>query len=208
MAVSELKRILKSLMYNAEISAGSLMPQESRRIAALLLTNPSAAAWDAALKEDNFLQKKTMATARRQSRLIRNRLQTLDEQGLSIIATAPQEVMLQILLVAAFRHSQLLADFFRTVYQEAVRAYDTVLTGKKWDAFLEECVKRDSAVGTWSDSTKTKLFQVVIRILAEAKFLDSTRSRHITPQALHPDVAHYLDAQSDTRILTLLQATP
>lgn len=184
------------------------MPQESRRIAALLRTHPSPEAWNAALKEDNFLQKKTMATARRQSRLIRNRLLTLDDQGLALVATGSQEVMLQILLVAAFRHSQLVEDFFRTVYQEAVRAYDTVLTGKKWDAFLEECAKRDPAVSGWSDSTKAKLFQVVVRILAESKYLDSTRSRHITPQALHPDVAHYLGAQSDTRILSLLQATP
>lgn len=194
-------------MYNAEISAGSLMPQESRRIAALLLTHPTPEVWDAALKEDNFLQKKTVATARRQSRLIRNRLQTLDDQGLNLVASGSQEVMLQMLLVAALRHSQLLADYFRTVYLESLRAYDTVLTGKKWDAFLEECDKRDPAVATWSDSTKAKLFQVLVRILAEAKYLDSTRSRHITPQALHPEVARYLAAQSDTRIISLLQAT-
>jgi Putative inner membrane protein (DUF1819) len=194
-------------MYNAEISAGSLMPQESRRVAALLLTHPTPEAWDAALKEDNFLQKKTVATARRQSRLIRNRLQTLDDQGLNLVASGSQEVMLQMLLVAALRHSQLLADYFRTVYLESLRAYDTVLTGKKWDAFLEECDKRDPAVATWSDSTKAKLFQVLVRILAEAKYLDSTRSRHITPQALHPEVARYLAAQSDSRILSLLQAT-
>ena len=183
------------------------MPQESRRIAAFLLTHPTPEVWDASLKADNFLQKKTIATAQRQSRLIRNRLQTLDDQGLDLVATGPQEVMRQMLLVAAFRHSQLLADFFRTVYLEALRAYDVVLTGKKWDAFLEECIKRDTAVGSWSDTTKAKLFQVLIRILAEAKYIDSTRSRHITPQAIHPDVARYLGAQSDTRILTLLQAT-
>lgn len=183
------------------------MPQESRRIAALLLTHPTPEAWDAALKVDNFLQKKTVATARRQSRLIRNRLQTLDDQGLNLVATGSQEVMLQMLLVAAFRHSQLLADYFRTVYQESLRAYDTVLTGKKWDAFLEECAKRDPAVATWSDSTKAKLFQVLVRILAEAKYLDSSRSRHMTPQAIHPEVARYLIGQSDRRMFNLLQAT-
>lgn len=194
-------------MYNAEISAGSLMPQESRRIAALLLTHPTPEAWDAALKADNFLQKKTMATARRQSRLIRNRLQTLDDRGLGLVATGPQEVMFQMLLVAAFRHSQLLADFYRTVYLEALRAYDAVLTANKWDAFLEECAKRDTAVASWSETTKAKLFQVLIRILAEAKYLDSTRSRHITPQAIHPEVARYLMNQSDRRMFNLLQAT-
>ena len=44
-------------VYNAEISAGSLMLPESRRIAGLLLTSPSREQWFAALKLDNLLQK-------------------------------------------------------------------------------------------------------------------------------------------------------
>ena len=54
-------------LYNAEISAGSLLLPESRRIARLLLTHPTSAQWDAALKDENLLQKKP-ATARRQAR--------------------------------------------------------------------------------------------------------------------------------------------
>ena len=57
-------------LYNAEISAGSLMLPESRRIARLLLTQPTPEQWDEALKSENLLQKKP-ATARRQARLIR-----------------------------------------------------------------------------------------------------------------------------------------
>lgn len=40
-------------MFNAEISAGSLLLPESRRLARLLLTQPTLEAWDAALYEDN-----------------------------------------------------------------------------------------------------------------------------------------------------------
>ena len=60
-------------LYNAEISAGSLMLPESRRVAKLLLGHPTKEAWLEALKRDNILQKKSPATARRQARLIRNR---------------------------------------------------------------------------------------------------------------------------------------
>ena len=63
-------------IYNAEISAGSLMLPESRRIARLLLTHPTKEQWFEALKLDNILQKKSPATAKRQARLIRNRLDT------------------------------------------------------------------------------------------------------------------------------------
>ena len=55
-------------LYNAEISAGSLLLPESRRIAKLLLGRPTPEQWDAALNDENLLQKKP-ATARRQARL-------------------------------------------------------------------------------------------------------------------------------------------
>jgi hypothetical protein len=87
-------------LYNAEISAGSLMPTESRRIAELLLTRPTDAEWDIALKDENLLQKKP-ATARRQARLIRNRLDTLDAEGLAMIVEVDSELRGQLLLASA-----------------------------------------------------------------------------------------------------------
>ena len=54
--------------YNAEISAGSLMPLESRRIAVLLLTQPDEAAWRHAIEIENILQKNTPATVPRSGR--------------------------------------------------------------------------------------------------------------------------------------------
>ncbi len=192
-------------IYNAELSAGSMMPLESRRIAALLLTHPTAEQWDAALKSDNFLQKKTMATARRQSRLIRNRLQTLDDAGLELIANGEQEVAIQMLFVAALKHSQLLADFIRTVYCERMRGLETHLTARDWESFLSECNNRDEAVSGWSDSTKAKLFQVLVRVLAEAKYLESSRSMKLTPQSVHPEVFRYLKTRDETKILALME---
>ena len=64
--------------YNAEISAGSLMLPESRRVARFILTQPDRATWFDTLRTENILQKKTPATARRQATLIRKRLNTLD----------------------------------------------------------------------------------------------------------------------------------
>ena len=65
-------------LYNAEISAGSLMLQESRRLAQLFTENPNKAQWIQAIKLDNILQKKSPSTAMRQAHLIRKRLDTLD----------------------------------------------------------------------------------------------------------------------------------
>lgn len=185
-----------------------MLPLESKRLAALLLTQPDDAAWWHAVEVENVLQKKTPATARRQATLIRKRLATLDTQGLNLIVEREQEVVLQLLLVAAIKHSQLLGDFLRSVYADRQRRLETHLAPVVWQDFLSECAHRDPAVATWSDSTRAKLFQVIVRILVEAKYLDSARSMKLTPRSLHPDVRRYLSARHDTQVLDCLERAP
>ena len=192
-------------LYNAEISAGSLLLPESRRIARLLLTHPTPDQWDDALKSENLLQKKP-ATARRQARLIRNRLATLDDEGLRIVAEGDGELGTQVLLAAAARHSLLLSDFLRDVYGADLRRLERTLSHRQWEAFLTECEHRDPAVGAWADTTRAKLFQVIVRILAEAKFLDSARRMGLTPPMLHPKARAYLNRLGDTSTLARMEA--
>lgn len=178
-------------MFNAEISAGSLLLPESRRIARLLLTQPAPEAWDTALYQDNLLQKKP-ATAKRQATLIRKRLETVDAQAWGLVADGDIETATQLLLAASIRHSPLLGEFLRTVYGPALQRLETQLTPLAWESFLADCAQRDSAVGRWAKSTRTKLYQVVMRILAEAKFVASTRKPLLTPPMLHPVVKQQL----------------
>lgn len=192
-------------LYNAEISAGSLMLPESRRIARLLLTHPTPEQWDEALKGENLLQKKP-ATARRQARLIRNRLTTLDDDGLQIVADADGELSTQVLLASAARHSLLLSDFLRDVYCADLRRLERTLSHRQWEAFLVECEHRDPAVGAWAATTRAKLFQVIVRILAEAKYLDSARHMGLTPPMLHPKARAYLNRLGDSATLARMEA--
>jgi hypothetical protein len=178
-------------LYNAEISAGSLLIPESRRIAELLLTKPSKEAWDEAILRDNILQK-SPATAKRQSNLIRKRLQTLDAQGLQLIVQSDSELCGQLLMAAALRHSLLMADFMRDVYAVDLRQLERSLSHRQWDSFLTECAHRDDGVNAWALSTRLKLFEVIVRILVEAKFLDSTKNMQLTPPMLHPRLHTYL----------------
>lgn len=187
-------------LYNAEISAGSLLQTESRKIARLLLSRPTSKQWDQALKEDNILQK-SPTTARRQARLIRNRLEILNEQGWELVADGDTEVCNQVLLAAAIRHSRLLGDFLNDVYARDLRQLERHLSHRQWEAFLADCEHRDAAVGTWASTTRLKLFQVIVRCLAEAKYLDSTKSMGLTPPMLHPEVRRYLHSLPDTDTL-------
>ncbi len=192
-------------LYNAEISAGSLMPLESKRISSLLLSQPDETAWVNAIEVENILQKKTAATARRQARLIRRRLSNLDSAGWRLIAERESEVANQLLLAAAIKHSQLLGDFMRNVYAGHQRRLESSIALTDWEDFLTECSHQDPAVSKWSNSTKDKLFQVIVRILVEAKYLANTKGMTLTPRALHPDVKLYLQAREESYVLDCLE---
>lgn len=178
-------------LYNAEISAGSLLIPESRRIAELMLSQPGPQAWNDAIVRDNLLQK-SPSTAKRQAKLIRNRLQTLDAHGLKLVVQSDSELCAQLLMAAALRHSQLMADFMRDVYATDLRQLERSLSHRQWDSFLTDCSHRDEAVTEWATSTRLKLFQVIVRILVETKFLDSTKHMNLTPPMLHPRLHTYL----------------
>lgn len=180
------------------------MLPESRRIAVLLLTRPTPDQWNTALEDENLLQKKP-ATARRQARLIRNRLEMLDDEGLHLVAKGEGELCSQILLAAAIRHSRLLGDFLRHVYSADLRRLENTLSRRQWEAFLTECEHRDDAVSRWAESTRKKLFQVVVRVLAEARYLDSTRRMKLTPPMLHPKTRAYLKHLGDAETLARME---
>lgn len=198
---------MASARYNAEISAGSLMPLESKRIAQLLLSSPDTQAWIDAIEKQNILQKKTIATARRQATLIRKRLDTLEPLAWQMIASRESEVVNQLLLAAAVKHSQLLGDFMKLVYALRQRKLELDLSVCDWEDFLIECAHHDPALAQWSESTKLKLFQVVVRMLVESKFLEDSKSLKLTPPALHPDVWRYLHLHKESYVIDCLERT-
>ena len=154
--------------YSAEISAGSLLVKESREIARLFLAQADESAWYNALLAENVLQKKSPASARRMARLIRNRLEQMNPEHWRLVLDSDREVATHALLAAAVKHSRLLKDFIDQVVREHFRTFKRKLSLTDWREFLKECEVRDPTVGTWSETTRKKLGQVIFRMLAEA----------------------------------------
>lgn len=192
-------------MYNAEIVAGSLLINETRKLAQVILIDGSLEAWNHAVLVENLLQKKTQATAKRMANLIRHRLQSGDAQIWTLIAQNDFELAGQAVLVLAIRHSQLLADFMRQVMGLRMRRLDLQLTQKDWDDFLQECALREPAVAGWSISTCEKLHQVILRILAESKFLTSSKERRIQPVMIRPEIRIYLQSCNDKSTIACME---
>ncbi len=183
------------------------MLPESRIVARLLIAGVTDSEWDRALRIDNVLQKGSPATAIRQARLIRFRLEAISPSLWPLVATGDKEVATQALFAAALKHSELLRDFVKDVVTDHIRRLEMTLAPREWEQFLADCQARDPAVGTWSESTRRKLLQVVLRILAEARCLETTRSLRLLQPHIHPAVSDALKNAGEKRTLKLMELT-
>ena len=193
--------------YNGEIVAGSLLTMESRKIARLLLDNANPDAWHQAIVIDNILQKRSPATAKRQAKLIKNRLSLMEPELWDIIVRGSSDVTVQALLAAAIKHSTLLGDFMDTVIRQHWRTFIKKLDNKDWKDFIETCVQVDPGIEQWKASTLSKLKQVIFRILAESKYIDNTKNLQLMPVLVIPEIRQCLLKSPEHHILHCMEVT-
>jgi hypothetical protein len=191
--------------FTGELVAGSLLLAESRKIARLLLEGADKDTWYRAIIVENILQKRSPATAKRQARLIRHRLESMTPGLWGMVADGNADVTIQALLAAAIKHSRLLGDFLDQVVRQHIMSFDFRLSVKDWTDYLESCGHLDTNVREWAESTRRKLREVVFRILSEARYLDSTRSLKLTPVVIVDEVRRYLLENHEHYVLKCME---
>ncbi|MFO8090850.1 MAG: DUF1819 family protein [Desulfatiglandaceae bacterium] len=167
------------MRYKADITAGSLKVAESRVVADLLLRKIDRDDWRKAIFEDNVLQARNPATARRLSRLIHGRLETMGPGLWRLLRDGTATVAAHAALAAAIKHSRLLGDFLDLAVREQYRLYGVSLSNSLWNDYLEACRGRDPEMPAWNESTKRRLRSSVFQILAQAGYIENSRSEPI-----------------------------
>ena len=115
------------------------------------------------------------------------RLDALEDSTLvQAIATQPSDVSKQICLYAMMRQYRLVWEFMLTVVGSKYRLLDTSFGKIDLNGFFMRLQEQDDWVATWSDSTITKLKQVLQKILVENEYLDSTDADHLNPVLISP----------------------
>jgi hypothetical protein len=193
-------------LYNGELVAGGLLVRESRLVADLMRKGMGKKNFLDAIVQDNILQKRSPAAARRQATLIWKRFSMLDPTFLPIIADGPHDQTCQAVFCAAIKHNHLVGDFILKVVSEHKRTFKGRLHILDWDRFFEDCSHIEPRLALWSDSTKAKIRQVVFRILSEAAVIDSARSKTIMPFYLTPEVEAMLRSTHEQYVLKCLEA--
>jgi hypothetical protein len=193
------------MRYRADITAGSLKVAESRIIADLLVQGVNEQQWKDAILKQNVLQARHPATAVRLARLIRSRLELMDAELWQLVRDGTRTVASQALLAAAIKHSPLLGDFLDSVVREQYRLFQPTLSKQLWEEYLDECRARDPDMPQWNDSTTRRLRSSVFQMLAQAGFLESTKTLKLQPVHIAPQVLRYLHERNEAYVLRCLQ---
>lgn len=178
--------------YLGDLIGGSLMITEAQLIAELLLSEPSKEQWDEAIVEQNILQKRSPASAKRNAATIKKRIANLGNKFLSALVKANHEEAAQLMMAATLINSPLLADFMRTVVMDAKRMYRENIDMKDWEYFWEDKCRIYPDFADMSESSTYKIAQVAFKVMTDGGFLESTKTKALTNIYITPDVRDLL----------------
>ncbi|MFH1951866.1 MAG: DUF1819 family protein [Pseudomonadota bacterium] len=196
------------MRYKADITAGSLKVPESRIIADLLLRAIGQGEWDEAILAKNVLQARSPETARRLTRLIRGRLEAMEADLWKLVRDGTGEVATHAVLAAAIKHSPLLGDFLDLVVREHYRLFSATLSNRCWEDYLVDCRGRDPEMPIWNESTRKRLRSSVFQILAQAGYIENTRSKRLQTVHIASQVLTYLEAHNEHYVFRCIQVAP
>lgn len=194
--------------YKADITAGALKLPESRIVADLLLREVGAEGWKDAIVTKNVLQARNPATARRLTKLIRGRLETMGPDHWKLVRDGKGTVAVHAVFAAAVKHSPLLGDFLDLVVGEQYRVFGTALSNTMFADYLEGCRERDPEMPQWNETTRRRLRSSVFQMLAQAGYIENTRSLKLQTVHVADQVLCYLKANQEEYVLRCIQVSP
>lgn len=92
---------------------------------------------------------------------------------------------------------RLIWDFMITVIGEKYRLSDTTFGKIDLNSYFLRLQEQDDWVATWSDSTVTKLKQVIAKILVENEYIDNIKSVKLNPVWLQPVLENVIRENGD-----------
>jgi len=200
--------IVAEFRYSADITAGSLKVTESRIIAELLLNEIDKEGWKNAIEIQNVLQSRNLTTARRLTRLIRARLETMGPELWKLVRDGQGDVASQAVFAAAVKHSRLLGDFLQLVVREQYQLFRKAITNNMWNEYLDGCRERDPDMPLWSELTRNRLRSSVFQMLAQVGYIENTHTLKLQTVHIADQVLRYLKANKEEYVLRCIQVSP
>ena len=184
--------------YNAAITREQFLFYEVRTTAKLIHEGCNHEEVVERIVSDNLFQYPTEKSVRKMALSCLRRLDALEDNSLvEAIATQPSDVAKQICLYAMMKQYRLIWDFMITVIGEKYRLSDATFGKIDLNSYFLRLQEQDDRVATWSDSTVTKLKQVIAKMLVENEYIDSIRATKLNPVWLHPVLENAIRENGD-----------
>ena len=165
--------------YNAAITREQFLFYEVRTTAKLVCEGLNNDEVVDRIVNENLFQYPTEKSVKKMALACLRRLEALEDQ--TLVADQPSDVSRQICLYAMIRQYRLVQDFMLTVIGEKYRLLDASFSKMDLNVFFQRLQEQDDWVATWSESTITKLKQVLQKLLVDNEYLDSTEAARLNP---------------------------
>ena len=195
--------------YSMSFTTGSLFHRESVKLAALYL---ELGDWNAVRDKviaENLLQTRTLNTLKRVCREVISRLKTLSVGELEFLIDANHQEQGHLLWLAVCRRYRFIADFAVEVLRERYITLKTDLSHEDFDSFFNRKSEWHSELDEIRPATRSKLRQVLFKILREADLLTannminaamlSPRLLDVIPHGSRRDILYFPVFESDLK---------
>ena len=176
------QRVIANSPYRASITREPFLFYEMRTTARLLADGVSDDEAVEQIVKENLFQYPTEKSVRRMARACVTRLRNMaDDEMIAAIAQQSQDVAKQICLYAMMKQHRLVSDFMLTVVGAKCRQQNLAFGKMDLNVFFLCLQEQDDGVATWSDTTITKLKQILVRMLVDTEYLDDIKADRLNP---------------------------
>ena len=188
--------------YNGGLTREQFLFYEIRTVASLLTQGLSRKEILSTVLADNLFQ---FPTERMVSSILTTcfkRIDALDSETLIFeLANAPADVAKQINLYAMMKYNRIVWDFMTTVNAEKYRTQEFEFSKKDLNLFFFQLQEQNDAIASWSESTISKIKQVLTKTLVECEYLDSPKATKLNMISIAPELEDELRANNDVAAL-------
>lgn len=189
-------------IYNGSLTREQFLFYETRITAQLVCQDLPRDEIIERIKSENLFQFPTEKMVVSIARTCFRRLDALASDALvRLLAEAPMGTAKQVNLYAMMKDNRVVWDFMTTVIGEKYRTQALDFSPKDVSIFLFLLREQNDSVAGWSDSTVSKIRQVLIRILTECRYLDSIRASQLNWISIEPELEDKIRAQHDMAAL-------
>lgn len=187
---------LQATPYSFSFTAGGLGVEHCQTLARIYAEEGDwKAAREKALAINAFGQGRQTSLSRVELEF-RRRLQNLTTAEIELLAESDTSVARPLAFLAAVKCYALIFDFCVHTLRPKAQIYDTELRPSDLENFFEDRELEHPELAKLADTTRVKIRQNLVRILAEAGLLSGSKNPHLVPVPIIPHVAELIATDS------------